>query len=74
MLKYFPSLLIFLVLCLRGGNIFTRTVTENFEKHMVTMGGWLVGFYRISTIVGYLMPSVKYQSQKQFYFKQFSLA
>ena len=32
-----------------------------------------VWFYGISTIVGYLMPNLFY-TNKQFYFKQFSLA
>ena len=35
--------------------------------------GWLVGFYRISTFDGYLMPNAFYMNN-QFYFKQFSLA
>ena len=34
--------------------------------------GWL-GFYGISTFVGYLMPNPFY-TNNQFYFKQFSLA
>ena len=33
--------------------------------------GWLVGFYGISTFVGYLMPNPF--SWKEFYFKQFIL-
>ena len=33
----------------------------------------LFGFYGISTLVGYLMPNPFY-ANKQFYFKQFSLA
>ena len=35
--------------------------------------GWLVGFYGISTFAGYFMPNHFY-TNKQFYFKQFSLA
>ena len=35
--------------------------------------GWLVGFYGISTFVGYLTPKPFYAND-QFYFKQFSLA
>ena len=35
--------------------------------------GWLVGFYGISNFVGHLMPNPFY-TNKQFYFKQFSLA
>ena len=35
--------------------------------------GWLFGFYGISTVEGYLMPNPFY-TNKQFYFKQFSLA
>ena len=38
-----------------------------------TRNGWLVGFYVISAILGYLMPNPLYTC-KQFYFKQFSLA
>ena len=34
---------------------------------------WLVGFYGISTFVGYLMPNHSYATS-QLYFKQFSLA
>ena len=34
---------------------------------------WLVGFYGISTFVGYLMSNPFY-ANKQFYFKQFSIA
>ena len=37
------------------------------------MVGWLVGFYGISTFVGYLAPNPFY-TNSQFYFKQFSLA
>ena len=33
----------------------------------------LIGFYGISTFVGYLMPNL-FLYNKQFYFKQFSLA
>ena len=35
-------------------------------------GDWLVGFCRIATFVGYLMPNPFLY--KHFYFKQFSLA
>ena len=35
--------------------------------------GWLVGFYGISTFVGYLMP-IPFLYKNQFYFKQFRLA
>ena len=34
--------------------------------------GWLVGFYGISTVVGYLMPN-RFYTINYFYFKQFSL-
>ena len=34
---------------------------------------WLLGFYDISTFVGYLMPN-RFLTNNQFYFKQFSLA
>ena len=34
---------------------------------------WFVGFYGISTFVGYLMPNLFYVNY-QFYIKQFSLA
>ena len=37
------------------------------------MVGWLLGFYGISTFVGYLTPNPFY-ANCQFYFKQFSLA
>ena len=35
--------------------------------------GWLVGFYTISTFVGYLTPNPFY-ANNQLYFKKFSLA
>ena len=38
-------------------------------KHRMT---WLVGFYGISTFVGYLTPNL-FNVSNQFYFKQFSL-
>ena len=44
-------------------------ITEESLRWLV---GWLVGFYGISTFVGYLMPNLFLC--KLFYFKQFSLA
>ena len=40
---------------------------------MLHFDGWLVGFYGISTFLGYLMPNPFY-AHSQFDFKQFSLA
>ena len=44
---------------------------DNFISPVLV--GWLVGFYGISTFVGYLNKSIFYVNN-QFYFKQFSLA
>ena len=37
------------------------------------VAGWLVGFYGISTFVGYLTPNPSFVNN-HFYFKQFSFA
>ena len=44
------------------------------HRSSITGFGWLVGFYGISTFVGYLMPNPLSFATNQFYFKLFSLA
>ena len=47
-------------------------MSSNFS-HVITLVGWVVKFYGISTFVGYLTPNLFYVNNK-FYLKQFSLA
>ena len=67
-------------------NVFRRApltiINSNLFSHLgcmylnisgASLFGWLVWFYGISTIVGYLMQNTFY-TYTQFYFKQFSLA
>ena len=54
-----------------GISIVRRNILNNSEE--IWLFSWLVGFYGMSTIVGYLIPN-PFSTYEQSYFKQFSLA
>ena len=53
------------------GSVMVRKL--DWQTFTSELDGWLVGFYFISTFVGYLTPN-PFHVNNQFYFKQFSSA